>query len=379
MKRDRPESLYAPEDDTEQMKKQLVNYSHILKVQTCTACNKPLTYLPTFLCNDCGNIPFCITCFLIGTEIHRAEHSYYVLNKLKFPLYSPNWTAKEEVQLINCIEMFGVDNWPQIADTIETKTADQCEAHYYTFYYKSAQDKVPSEKDLIVTKSGGKVVTSDEKAQNAKKKEEYYLKTRPETFYDEEVKKEEVKNPPKYGIDIPGADVILGYMPLRGDFTIEYDNDAEKMLSEIEFFEEDDPNEARIKENLLRLYNTRLDERIRRKEFIIKHGLLEYKKPLKGETDKTKEEKEMYTLMRPFMRFCEGNEFNELVEGLIRERALRRELDEMRLYRSLGLTHLEQIDRYLDTKSTRGSETTFAPKKGGRKKNKSNARDGPPA
>jgi transcriptional adapter 2-alpha len=377
MKRDRPESPYMPEDDIEQMKRQLVDYPHILGVQLCTACNKPVTYSPTFLCNDCGNVPFCIACFLLGTKTHRAEHSYYVLDRLKFPLYSPNWTAKEEVHLMKCIEMFGVDNWPQIADTIETKTADECEAHYYTFYYKSAQDKVPRDTDLIAKKSDNKVLIATDKEQNAKKKEEHYLKTKPEIFNDEEVKREEVKNPPKYGIDIPGADAILGYMPLRGDFNIEYDNDAEKMLSDIEFFEEDDPNEIRIKENVLRLYNTRLDERIRRKEFIIKHGLLEYKKPLKGETEKTKEEKEMYTLMRPFMRFCEGNEFNELVEGLIKERALRRELDEMRLYRSLGLTHLEQIDQYLERKTTRGSETSLAPKKVGRKKTKSSTKEGP--
>lgn len=361
-------SLDFPDEDTERLRDEMVSYSNILGVQTCTGCHKALNNSPTFLCSDCDDLPFCIWCFLMGTDKHQPEHAYYVLDRLKFPLYSPNWTAKEEVHLMKCIEMYGVDNWPQIADTIETKTADECEAHYYTFYYKSAHDKVPSEQDLIVRKSEGLMQIDRGKAQEGRRKEEHYLRSKPQIFNDEEVKREEPKNPPKYGIDIPGADTILGYMPLRGDFTIEYDNDAEKLLADLGFFEDDDPNEVKTKEDILKLYNARLDERIRRKEFIIKHGLLDYKKPLKGETEKTKEEKEMYMLMRPFMRFCEGNEFNELVEGLIKERALRRELDEMRLYRSLGLTKLEEIDKYLERKHTKGSEPVPAPKKGGRKK-----------
>ena len=32
------------------------------------------------------------------------------------------------------------------------------------------------------------------------------------------------------------ASEIVGYMPLRGDFDVEYDNDAELLLAEMEFF-----------------------------------------------------------------------------------------------------------------------------------------------
>ena len=165
------------------------------------------------------------------------------------------------------------------------------------------------------------------------------------------------------GIEIPGAETILGYMPLRGDFNIEYDNEAEKLLSEMEFFEDDEDSEVKLKEDILKLYNTRLDERIKRKKFVIERGLLEPKKPLKNDREKTKEEKEIFALMRPFMRFCEGNEFAELVEGLIKEKALRRELDEMRLYKALGITKIEQIDKYLERRPVKSADQTAAQKK----------------
>ena len=81
--------------------------------------------------------------------------------------------------------MFGLDNWPQIANTIETKTQDECEAHYYSFYYKSSQDRIPAEKDIIIKKSGnGSILIDRKKADMGKDKEEVYLRTKPQIFND---------------------------------------------------------------------------------------------------------------------------------------------------------------------------------------------------
>lgn len=67
-------------------------------------------------------------------------------------------------------------------------------------------------------------------------------------------------------------------MPLRGDFNIEYDNDAELLLADMEFFEDDTEEEIIMKESILNLYNRKLDERIKRKKFVIERGLLDVKK-----------------------------------------------------------------------------------------------------
>lgn len=67
-------------------------------------------------------------------------------------------------------------------------------------------------------------------------------------------------------------------MPLRGDFDVEFDNDAELLLAEMEFNEDDKPGEIEMKYKILDLYNARLDERIKRKNFVIERGLLDLKK-----------------------------------------------------------------------------------------------------
>lgn len=51
---------------------------------------------------------------------------------------------------------------------------------------------------------------------------------------------------------------ILGYMPLRGDFDFEYENEAEILLSEMNFTEEDTKEELTIKYSILEIYNKRL-------------------------------------------------------------------------------------------------------------------------
>ena len=54
-------------------------------------------------------------------------------------------------------------------------------------------------------------------------------------------------------------------MPKRGDFDIEYDNDAELLLADMEFTDKDSESDLKMKYDMLDIYNERLDERIKRK------------------------------------------------------------------------------------------------------------------
>lgn len=58
---------------------------------------------------------------------------------------------------------------------------------------------------------------------------------------------------------------ILGYMPLWADFDFEYENEAEILLSEMNFTDEDTKEELTIKYSILEIYNKRLQEREKRK------------------------------------------------------------------------------------------------------------------
>ena len=74
-------------------------------------------------------------------------------------------------------------------------------------------------------------------------------------------------------------------MPKRRDFDVEFDNDAELLLAEMEFNglfimsfiyfkDEDTPEETNLKYRILDIYNLRLTERERRKNFVIDRDML---------------------------------------------------------------------------------------------------------
>ena len=108
-------------------------------------------------------------------------------------------------------------------------------------------------------------------------------------------------------------------MPLRGDFDIEHDNEAEAILADMDFVAGEHVTETELKLQVLAIYNSKLDERERRKRFVIERGLLDYKRLLAVERRRPKEERELADSMRPFARFMSGAEHEDLVRGIILE------------------------------------------------------------
>jgi transcriptional adapter 2-alpha len=138
-------------------------------------------------------------------------------------------------------------------------------------------------------------------------------------------------------------------MPKRGDFDQEYDMDAELLLADMEFFEEETGENIQLKNSVIELYNARLDERIRRKQFVINRGLLDLKRTHKFERKRSKEEREIINSMKIFARFNTEEEHQRIVGNLIRERMLREVIEQMKFFRSKGLTSLDQIEKYIDS------------------------------
>lgn len=52
-----------------------------------------------------------------------------------------------------------------------------------------------------------------------------------------------------------GESVVPGYMPLRGDFDVEHDNDAELLLADMEILPTDDPAEKQLKLMVIDVFN----------------------------------------------------------------------------------------------------------------------------
>ena len=142
-------------------------------------------------------------------------------------------------------------------------------------------------------------------------------------------------------------------MPKRGDFEVEYDNDAELLLAEMEFNEDDSQEEKQMKFNLIDIYNKRLTERIRRKEFVISRKLLDLKEQLRLDKTRSKEEKEIYSMMKVFARFSSPEEHEQLVQGILKEKQIRARLEELKDIKKKGFRSIAELNSELESHSRR--------------------------
>jgi hypothetical protein len=67
-------------------------------------------------CAVCSSVDLCIECFAVGAELpelgHTAAHDYRVHENLSsFALYDREWTAEDELLLLQGIDMYGMGNW----------------------------------------------------------------------------------------------------------------------------------------------------------------------------------------------------------------------------------------------------------------------------
>ena len=136
-------------------------------------------------------------------------------------------------------------------------------------------------------------------------------------------------------------------MPRRGDFEIEYDNDAELLLAEMEFNDDDSEEDKAMKFRLIDIYNHKLDERIKRKEFVISRKLLDIREQMRLDKARTKEEKEIHNLMKVLARFNTPEDHEKLVQGIIKEKQLRQRIAELRELQSKGLRNWGDVEEEL--------------------------------
>jgi transcriptional adapter 2-alpha len=111
-----------------------------------------------------------------------------------------------------------------------------------------------------------------------------------------------------------------------------------------------------MKMEILKAYEYRLQERIRRKEFAIERGLTDIKKVITNEKKLPREERELYFKYRPFARLVKQEDFDELVQGLIRERQIRARIEQLKHYRTMGITSMSEAERYEAERKRREQE-----------------------
>ncbi|KAJ1641070.1 hypothetical protein T492DRAFT_250691 [Pavlovales sp. CCMP2436] len=137
----------------------------------------------------------------------------------------------------------------------------------------------------------------------------------------------------------PSAAEVAGYMPLRGEFDVEWSNEAELLLADLEFGVGRDGTPEPPEERTLKL---ELDERARRKAFVLERGLLDFRKLQAADRRRGREERELWAALRPFARLHTAAEHALFVRSLLSELRLRRRIAQLQHYRCVRLCVFSQ-------------------------------------
>jgi hypothetical protein len=120
--------------------------------------------------------------------------------------------------------------------------------------------------------------------------------------------------------------------------------------------DDEPPEEAAQKLRLIQIYNRRLDERQRRKDFVLARGLLNVKRQAALDRRRGPTERELVGRLRVLAPALSQPQWEALAEGLAAEARLRGRIAELQRYRSLGMRTFEQVDRFetVEAKKRRG-------------------------
>jgi hypothetical protein len=144
---------------------------------------------------------------------------------------------------------------------------------------------------------------------------------------------------------LPGAE-ISGFMPRRGDFDIEWDNDAEQAIADMEFIPGEPKQDRELKLKVMAIYNARLDERDKRKQFVLSRKLYDYRAMQTQEQILPSDERDLIHRMRLFERFHTPEEHKVFIADLLKAKRIRKEIAKLQTYRRLGIRTLAEAEVY---------------------------------
>jgi len=366
---------------------------------------------------------FCLSCFTSGAEPgeHKAWHGYRVRNNLHaMKIFRSDWTAAEELALLDGVLKHGLGNWRDVAAAVGTKSERRCEEHYLDDYLgrhgrilpertlaktlvpadpnaplpppppvgrarsasssssssASASSESATADGAVAAPAEETVATEallppDEQLPTARARHEAAAASSAAALAASDAPgripwgperdplpgaacpREALRDLPRATIvqvnerisQLPGAR-LGGFLPLRGDFDVEHENDAELLLADMEFRPTDPPAERALKLDVAKVYNAKLDERERRKRFVVERGLVDYAARAAEDRKRPRDERDLLARLRVFARFQTPEEHEALVKGCVEAKRLRKRIALLQHYRSLGIRTLAEADAY---------------------------------
>jgi len=308
----------------------------------CAACGEDIYSQNTLRirCAECQDLDLCLDCFASQVELgsHKSDHAYRFYDHGDFSPLNNSWSAKENLQLLDGLEQFGYGNWNDISRYVETKGPNEC------------RDAVIN---LFVEGPIGQH-TWDEKKRGAST---------------DHTNRNPLLPPPKthaVPADLSLTElIILGFMPKRDDFEVEFENDAENLVSSLHGMgstakgEEDEEVETALKICHIDMYKAKMRERERRKQVARDHGLVSQyfkenpiattglsTKPANSKTKRKDPKTDITERLKIMAEFQGVKEHKDFMVNMIKEKDLKSRIKELSRYRKNGISSLSEAEDY---------------------------------
>ncbi|TBU09422.1 Myb-like transcription factor [Hamiltosporidium magnivora] len=241
----------------------------------CDFCYNEISFSTRIKCSEC-NLDFCVLCFYNKKKLdgHDLSHKYRAIEPLVFPVYEPNWTALDELLFFDAFYIYGIGNWEDISNYFGSKSVEEIEKHFCLIFGISDNKFYESDKNIS-------------------------------------------------GFSNPNIHEVVNYLPLRKDFDVEYDNDAENIIKDLVFKEEDNEIEKQLKEAMIDSYFYTLKLRNIRKHIILDRNLYEIKKLQSKESNYSENEKKILSKLKPLTPYLSKTDFNSFLKGIFIEEHLK--------------------------------------------------------
>ncbi|GMM50419.1 chromatin-binding transcription regulator [Starmerella bacillaris] len=317
----------------------------------CDCCGTDLSNLVSIRCAECTDEEYdtCVPCFAKGasSKNHKPYHDYIVIEQQAYPIFTNDWGADEELLMIEGLEQFGVGSWEDIADHIGRRSKEDVEKHYKMVYLESPNYPMPYIVDRPLLDDMSEFMERRRKRLEKYNAHQQLLRSDPQ--------QKGTKDQQGALASVPACHEIQGYMPGRLEFETEAENDAEMVIKNLLFEPDDNDFDVEQKLTVLSIYNSRLERRTERKRTILAHNLLDYRKLIATEKKRTKEEKELYNKLKPFVRVLPADEFQKFTEDILAEQSYRHRIAELQEYRQNGIKTLDEAKKYEKDKQVRHS------------------------
>ena len=296
----------------------------------------------------------CLLCFINknnGNSLFREMcTNYRIINKMSECLFIDDWTIKDELRFIDAVGKLGLENWYDISSIIG-KGILECRNHYYSFYYKSKNDYLPSDNLLLSKKHKTNINNINNNNIN-------FLSYNNNIFFKKKLNRSNrtlrpnrhrkfENNEGDRDKTIITPNNFLGYNSKRKEFEYQYDNEAELEMSEIEFEENDKKEMKDMYYKIFENYNEIIKKREERENFIDEKGLIDIKKQIALEKKLSKDDKEIYNSLKQILKYLTLDEYNKLYQGIVLNKNIKMRIKQLSFFKDKGCSTHEDIHNYI--------------------------------